>query len=158
PLDYDNFVPTDNDINDYSNSIDYAKELNNNPENDEINELIRNDKINICNGLRPNLDIVNIPQLLKNLIIKCWDGNPLLRPKAAELQDYFKMWHNDSDPVFHQQYQQIKATKESSTHDNLIYQTHPQAIYTSRLLDIDSKEADLYISEKLGEHDINSSE
>ncbi|CAG8703900.1 28373_t:CDS:2, partial [Dentiscutata erythropus] len=70
----------------------------------------------ICNGLRPNLDIVNIPQLLKSLIIKYWGSNPLLRPKAAELQDYFKMWHNDSDP------------------------------------------ADLYISKKLSEHDINSSE
>ncbi|CAG8613119.1 13314_t:CDS:2 [Dentiscutata heterogama] len=265
-LDYDNFEQTDKeyfhdfdesgfDINNYSNNIDHAKELNSNPENDEINltsdilqeityyqlfehrkfviyvaqccgisqdpttrnylmimnyfkggslrqylnnnydKLSLKDKLgllytmtngltyihihglihkdfhpgnllikysrnlgDICNGLRPNLDIVNIPQLLKSLLIKCWDGNPLLRPKADELQDYFKMWYNDSDPVFQQQYQQIKATEESSTYNNLTYQTHPQAIYTSRLLDIDSKEAYLYIPEKLSEHDINSSE
>ncbi|KAF0494967.1 serine/threonine protein kinase [Gigaspora margarita] len=68
--------------------------------------------ISICNGLRPNLDIVNIPQLLKSLIIKCWDSNPLLRPEANELLRYFVKWYYDSDSEFLQQCQQMKATKE----------------------------------------------
>jgi serine/threonine protein kinase len=39
----------------------------------------------ICKGLRPNLSIVQVPQLLKDLISKCWDANPENRPKAREL-------------------------------------------------------------------------
>ncbi|CAG8674370.1 9306_t:CDS:2 [Dentiscutata erythropus] len=46
--------------------------------------------MSICNGLRPNLDIVNVPQLLKTLIVKCWDDNPLFHPEAHELFPLFR--------------------------------------------------------------------
>ncbi|RIB07065.1 kinase-like domain-containing protein [Gigaspora rosea] len=88
--------------------------------------------IDICNGLRPNLDVVCVPQLLKTLIIKCWDDNPTLRPEAQEILFHFRKWYFDSDPEFRLQYQQIKVAKEELlTSNNLTYQTHPQAIYQS---------------------------
>ncbi|CAG8851745.1 13187_t:CDS:2, partial [Gigaspora margarita] len=93
----------------------------------------------ICNGLRPILDVAGIPKLLKALIIEC----PLLRPNADHLRDHFGTWYVDidSNPEFRKQY---KAAEELLTPNNPTYQTHPQAIYTSRLLD-------LYISEKFNE-------
>ncbi|CAG8843313.1 4780_t:CDS:2, partial [Gigaspora margarita] len=102
----------------------------------------------ICNGLRPNLDIVGIPQLLKALIIECWDDNPLLRPKADHLLDHFKTWYTNIgwNPEF---CKQNKAAQELLTSNNPTYQTHPQAIYTSRLLD-------LYLSEKFSGLDITN--
>ncbi|CAG8820730.1 27437_t:CDS:2, partial [Gigaspora margarita] len=112
----------------------------------------------ICNGLRPNLDVVSVPQLLKALIIKCWDDNPTLRPEAEEILFHFREWYLDSNTEFRLQYQQIKVAEESLTSNNLIYQTHPQAIYTSRLLDLNSKENDFYVPENLGELNINNND
>ncbi|CAG8820315.1 37008_t:CDS:2, partial [Gigaspora margarita] len=113
---------------------------------------------NICNGLRPNLDVVSVPQLLKILIIKCWDDNPILRPEAQDILFHFRNWYFDSDPEFRLQYQQIKVAEESLTSNNLAYQMHPQAIYTSRLLDLNSKENEFYIPENLGELNINDND
>ncbi|RGB26894.1 kinase-like domain-containing protein [Rhizophagus diaphanus] len=62
--------------------------------------------IKICKGLRPNI-FKYTPKLLADLIIKCWDAKAENRPTAKELT--------------------------SGKRSNNI-QTHPQAIYTSRLL------------------------
>ena len=40
--------------------------------------------IRICQGLRPKSDY-KIPQLILDIINKCWDTDPLKRPKAKEL-------------------------------------------------------------------------
>ncbi|CAB4418645.1 unnamed protein product [Rhizophagus irregularis] len=62
--------------------------------------------IKICKGLRPNI-FKYTPKLLADLITKCWDAKAENRPTAKELT----------------------SEKRSSN-----IQTHPQAIYTSRLL------------------------
>ncbi|GBB97954.1 hypothetical protein RclHR1_03100016 [Rhizophagus clarus] len=62
--------------------------------------------IRICLGLRPKSDY-KIPQLILDIIKRCWDADPLKRPKADEL--YGLLYK--------------------------IYLSNPQAIYTSRLLD-----------------------
>jgi serine/threonine protein kinase len=41
--------------------------------------------IKICQGLRPNLNNVKAPQLVKDLIKKCLDADPFVRPTANEL-------------------------------------------------------------------------
>jgi len=41
--------------------------------------------LRICEGLRPNLEEVIAPQLLKDLISRCWDANPEQRPTAGEI-------------------------------------------------------------------------
>ncbi|KAF0450882.1 serine/threonine protein kinase [Gigaspora margarita] len=103
-------------------------------------------------------DHVHVPKLLKTLIIKCWDDNPTIRPEALDILFHFRNWYFDSDPEFRLQYQQIKVAEESLTSNNLAYQMHPQAIYTSRLLNLNSKDNDFYVPENLGELNINDND
>ncbi|CAI2185532.1 8190_t:CDS:1, partial [Funneliformis geosporum] len=50
--------------------------------------------IKICQGLRPKFKI-KVPQLLIDLIKKCLDANPLIRPTATELLESLKQWYLD---------------------------------------------------------------
>ncbi|CAB4420299.1 unnamed protein product [Rhizophagus irregularis] len=102
----------------------------------------------ICQGLRPKSNY-KIPQLIVDIINQCWDADPLKRPNADELRELILELLNDirdnkMDSVI---YGQVKETDEvnkkssstvqlplSST-SMLSYMTHPQAVYTSRLLD-----------------------
>src|SRR3954468_19806097 len=49
----------------------------------------------VCQGLRPNLDAVPIPQSLKDLIKKCWDPDPKRRPSARELEEVIYGWQKE---------------------------------------------------------------
>ncbi|GET02595.1 kinase-like domain-containing protein [Rhizophagus clarus] len=76
----------------------------------------------ICNGLRPKSNY-KIPQLIFDIINQCWDADPSKRPKAVEL---------------HKLYDDLRyncVQSPLSCTGTLSYTTHPQAIYTSRLLD-----------------------
>ncbi|CAB4420312.1 unnamed protein product [Rhizophagus irregularis] len=102
----------------------------------------------ICQGLRPKCDY-KIPQLVVDVINQCWDADPLKRPNADELAKLFyelfiKVHKNKVDSVI---FRQVKEADEfnkkssstvqspSSSTSTLSYITHPQAVYTSRLLD-----------------------
>ena len=72
------------------------------------------------------------------------DADPLKRPTADELCDIIYNWRNEvgdeKDTEFYRQYKEAEEFNESMTsNSNVIspspYTTHPQAIYTSRLLD-----------------------
>src|ERR1051325_4302758 len=101
--------------------------------------------IRICQGQRPQSNYT-IPQLILDVIQQCWDADPSKRPKAKELYNLFlglhyKRYKEDSYR------KQIKEADEinkklpsstatpSSTGGILSYITHPQAVYTSKLLD-----------------------
>ena len=97
----------------------------------------------ICQGLRPNSNY-KIPQLILDIIKQCWDADPLTRPKARELWELFRDIYQDLSlyriPAFSEQIKEAdeinKNLPSSSSHTGtLSYTTHPQAIYTSRLLD-----------------------
>ncbi|POG73694.1 kinase-like domain-containing protein [Rhizophagus irregularis DAOM 181602=DAOM 197198] len=101
----------------------------------------------ICKGLRPTSDY-KIPQLIFNIINQCWDADPLKRPDANELHDLIAELDNDiSDnkvsSVIYGQVKEADEIKESSltvqlplpSTSTLSYMLHPQAVYTSRLLD-----------------------
>ncbi|EXX64492.1 Ipl1p [Rhizophagus irregularis DAOM 197198w] len=100
----------------------------------------------ICQGLRPKCDY-KIPQLVAVIINQFWDADPLKRPNADELcKLILELLHdirdNKVDSII---YRQVKETddinKKLSFSSPLIstgtlsYETHPQAVYTSRLLD-----------------------
>ncbi|RHZ76072.1 hypothetical protein Glove_206g16 [Diversispora epigaea] len=105
--------------------------------------------IKICNGLRPKIPF-HTPKLITRTIMRCWDARVTYRPTFKELsEELWKYWsdyesyldeekNNDSEIVI-----QIENSKKLSKNLGLInstattplnYQTHPQAIYTSRLL------------------------
>ncbi|RHZ86501.1 hypothetical protein Glove_50g100 [Diversispora epigaea] len=85
----------------------------------------------ICDGLKPEIKC-EIPQLLKNLMEKCWSADPSNRPTAEELECQLKLY-TDEDSVLNKQ---IKETNEINK--NFIKydpnEMHPKAIYTSRYL------------------------
>ncbi|CAB4404548.1 unnamed protein product [Rhizophagus irregularis] len=86
--------------------------------------------IKICKGLRPNI-FKYTPKLLSDLITKCWDAKAENRPTAKKLYQelvelYYAAGYNEYDD-------KIKLNRTSEKRSNNI-QTHPQAIYTSRLL------------------------
>jgi serine/threonine protein kinase len=103
--------------------------------------------IRICKGLRPRFDI-KVPQLIMNLIKKCLDANPLNRPKAEEIKKTLSQWYIKLYSKYNHEYAKInKQVKEAeiinklparsaiSTSLGKSYETHSEAIYTSRLLD-----------------------
>ncbi|RHZ74170.1 hypothetical protein Glove_227g140 [Diversispora epigaea] len=105
--------------------------------------------IKICNGLRPKIPF-HTPKFITRIIMRCWDARVTKRPTFDELfeelnkyyDDYADyLWdgkNKDSEIVI-----QIKKAEEFSASQELTntttttphnYQTHSQAIYTSRLL------------------------
>jgi len=96
--------------------------------------------LKVCQGLRPNIDKVPLPQLLKDLIKKCWDVDPKKRPNAGELGKIFNDWcsssrtssgvHFKKTPLYHQ-YQEIKD-KYNIFSQNTPYQIYPAATLTSK--------------------------
>ncbi|POG60030.1 kinase-like domain-containing protein [Rhizophagus irregularis DAOM 181602=DAOM 197198] len=103
----------------------------------------------ICKGLRPKSNY-KIPQLIFDTINQCWNADPLKRPNAYELSRlFYGLWAAiNSSKVDSVIYRQVKETDDinknlSSSMDqpplsstsNLLYTTHPQAVYTSSLLD-----------------------
>ena len=103
--------------------------------------------LKICQGLRPKFNNVKVPLLLENLIDQCLDADPLKRPTADELYDILNDWKYEvcykKDTEFYKQYKETEEFNQSitsklDTPSNIpspSYTTHPQAIYTSRLLD-----------------------
>ena len=98
--------------------------------------------VNICKGFRPKIS-EGTPKLLADLITKCWDAKAENRPTAGELFQILKKWYFEIDEenseIYSQakEYDRIRENKlgnSSSKSKPKNIQTHPQAIYTSRLL------------------------
>ena len=98
--------------------------------------------VKICEGLRPKIS-EDTPKLLADLIIKCWDAKAENRPTAKELHqilDKFYKERYDEDSEIYSQIEECEKIRENKLKNNPSenksknVQTHPQAIYTSRLL------------------------
>ncbi|GBB86458.1 hypothetical protein RclHR1_01290002 [Rhizophagus clarus] len=101
--------------------------------------------LSICRGERPEI-IENTPPCYVDLMKKCWNEDPSKRPSASEVESIIRNW------VYYSPYD-INAKELKSNimefinapieHKNLAAKSHPQAHYTSRILD--------FTSEKLNE-------
>ncbi|GBC52643.2 kinase-like domain-containing protein [Rhizophagus irregularis DAOM 181602=DAOM 197198] len=101
--------------------------------------------LSICKGERPQI-IVNTPQCYVDLMKKCWYEDPLKRPSSKEVYDIIEKW------IFFPYKKKIEEINKELkgnvmefinapiVHNNLATESHPQACYTSRLLDFTSKE------------------
>ncbi|RHZ65778.1 hypothetical protein Glove_311g3 [Diversispora epigaea] len=101
----------------------------------------------ICNGLRPKIPF-HIPKLITRMIMRCWDARVTHRPTSKELFDELYKYcidysgkNKDLEIVIQiKKAEEFSANQESTntttttTTTPLNYQAHPQAIYTSRLL------------------------
>ena len=109
--------------------------------------------LKICQGLRPKFKI-KIPQLIEDIFKQCVDANPSKRPTASNLFESFYQWYEGerNSEIYKQAEEADEFNKNQPTftklsnNTELTYETHPQAIYTSRLLKFDnlpeSKNAD----------------
>ena len=76
--------------------------------------------------------------------MKCWDAKPENRPTAKELTQTLIKWYfeeiDDKNSVLYSQLKECEKIREnklknkSNENKSKSLQTHPQAIYTSRLL------------------------
>src|SRR2546421_12686304 len=91
--------------------------------------------IRICNGIRPEITEKEAPKCYIDLMKKCWDQNPNNRPNAKKILDSIKLFINSCNEIAGQ----FEATYKYRKSNLLFFKnnqtkTHPQAIYTSRLL------------------------
>src|SRR5579862_5678559 len=63
--------------------------------------------VKICKGLRPKIS-KDIPKLLADLIMKCWDVKPENRPSAKELYQILKRWNDEKWNYYSEIYSQIE--------------------------------------------------
>ena len=107
--------------------------------------------IKICQGLRPTFNI-KVPQLIVDLIKRCLDASPLNRPTAYEIWGIINSWYSDlrnnsnkteigkqikeADEI--NKLNKLSTSKSPSTSLGISYETHSEAIYTSRLLNFNN--------------------
>ncbi|CAB5393790.1 unnamed protein product [Rhizophagus irregularis] len=98
--------------------------------------------LDICNGIRPEINEPGAPKCYIDLMRRCWDSDPSNRPSAIEIHKLIKSFCK-----FYISYKmggsnevEIKnQIKEAENYRKLYHslkknKQHPQAIYTSRLL------------------------
>src|SRR3954464_1863646 len=92
------------------------------------------------------------PKCYIDLMKKCWDPNPDNRPNAREIRDelesFKKLGHpnNDNDRAIAKQFSEAYKYRGAnlSSIENNQTTTHPQAIYTSRSLNLYTKDLPKY--------------
>ncbi|CAB5183224.1 unnamed protein product [Rhizophagus irregularis] len=91
---------------------------------------------------------------------KCWNEDSSKRPSTSEVNDIFVKW------IFRPYNNKVSEELKSNImefinapigqHNNLVTESHPQACYTSRLLDFTSKKLnEMIASEDLSEYMVN---
>ncbi|PKC63319.1 hypothetical protein RhiirA1_463917 [Rhizophagus irregularis] len=109
------------------------------PFNDRAHDLQLT--LSICKGERPEI-IESTPQCYVDLMKKCWNEDPLKRPSSEEVLKIIKKW------IFHPDDYEINEKLKSNIMEfinapigsnKLATKSHPEACFTSRLLDFTSK-------------------
>jgi serine/threonine protein kinase len=108
--------------------------------------------LNICNGVRPEINEPEAPKCYIDLMKRCWDSNPDNRPNAVEVYrsiDFFNscQYHRQSnEDITRKQFEEADKYRKTnlSSIKNKQSSTHPQAIYTSQLLNRFTKDLPKY--------------
>ncbi|CAB5192874.1 unnamed protein product [Rhizophagus irregularis] len=134
----------DGNILNHSNKKDEEEE-----ENEVDNNLVFVSDLGLCQPIKSSLKkgerpkiIENIPKCYMELMKKCWNEDPLKRPSVSEVKYIIGNW------IFQPFSNDINEELENSKmefinaqigYNNLTTECHPQACYTSRLLNFTSK-------------------
>ncbi|GBB94903.1 hypothetical protein RclHR1_24380001 [Rhizophagus clarus] len=91
--------------------------------------------LNICKGERPEIN-ENTPQWYIDLMKECWDVDPLKRPSASKIIYIIEKWIGtfDDDEFINAPIRHLTVS-------------HPQAYYSSRLLNFTSRELNRILEE-----------
>ncbi|GES76378.1 kinase-like domain-containing protein [Rhizophagus clarus] len=95
--------------------------------------------IGICKGVRPEMDDLEAPKFYTDLMKRCWDSNPDNRPDINEIFELMKLFNNSKQQQDNEIGKQLEEAEEYRkanplSIDVIQASTHPQAVYTSRLL------------------------
>jgi serine/threonine protein kinase len=92
--------------------------------------------IDICYGIKPKLNELEAPKCYVELMNKCLDLEPDNRPDAIEIENIIFSYNFSSDGKIKKQFKEAEEYRKANPLSIEIIQstTHPQAIYTSRLL------------------------
>ncbi|RIA92660.1 kinase-like domain-containing protein [Glomus cerebriforme] len=110
--------------------------------------------LDICNGIKPEINELEVPKCYIDLMKKCWNSTPENRPNVTEIEEMiwlfrysytlnateFKREMKIKKEYYHYEIEgQFKEVEEYRKANGLSIEksksiTHPQAIYTSRLL------------------------
>ena len=98
--------------------------------------------IGICSGNRPEINKQEVPECYIDLMKKCWDSDSNNRPSAFEIEvlirEFYNCynWYVDNDDEINKQFKEAEEYRKANplSIENNQQNTHPQAIYTSRLL------------------------
>ena len=100
--------------------------------------------LSICKGERPEI-IENTPKSYVDLMKKCWDTDPIKRPKTSEIKNIIDDWWSCYNIIINVDKKLENDIQEFRKADEILVQeqtniingnkpTHPQAFHTSRLL------------------------
>jgi hypothetical protein len=129
----------------------------------------------IINGKRPEITD-DTPKCFAKLMKKCWNSNPLKRPSISKICETIQRWHDDlyyyydyenyynqqnNDEIIEQfkqaEEKRLELIKSTKFYSADFKKYHPDAIYTSRILNnlIINKLKIPPIPEKENDFDIN---
>ena len=102
--------------------------------------------LDICNGIRPEINEPEIPKCYVDLMKKCWDPSPENRPNSIKIHElvlqfrksyvgdifFTGMYENEIEKQYKEAEEYRKANLSSIKNNQST--SHPKAYYTSRLL------------------------
>jgi serine/threonine protein kinase len=96
--------------------------------------------LKICSGIRPEINEQEAPKCYIELMKRCWDPNPGNRPSAIEIEKLLKLF-NSKDEEIKKQFEEVEEYRKTNFLSIENSQSiHPQAYYSSRLLNPFTKE------------------
>ncbi|CAB5363418.1 unnamed protein product [Rhizophagus irregularis] len=100
--------------------------------------------LNICNGIRPEINEKEAPKFYIDLMKRCWDSNPNNRPSAIEVYELIGSFTFVDDEEIKKQIEEADEYRKANFSNSQLTNHHPQAYYTSRLLNPFTKELPKY--------------
>jgi serine/threonine protein kinase len=111
--------------------------------------------LNICNGIRPEINEKEVPKCYVDLMKRCWDSDQFNRPSAIEVHELIELFCNScsyemgvkKDKEFEKQFKEAEEYRKAnylSIGNSQLTNHHPQAYYTSRLLNPFTKDLPKY--------------
>jgi serine/threonine protein kinase len=116
--------------------------------------------LKICNGIRPEINDNEAPKCYINLMKRCWDANPDNRPNAIEIEELIKSFiSNENNEEIKNQFEKAEEYRIANllSIENDQSTAHPQAYYTSRLLNPYTKDLSKYDNISVEVYDFTAS-
>ncbi|GBC09363.1 hypothetical protein RclHR1_00880017 [Rhizophagus clarus] len=99
--------------------------------------------LDICEGTRPEINEQGVPEYCIDIMKMCWDSNPKKRPTANEIEKLIDVYNSERSKEIAKQNDNADEYRKAnllSVENNQPIATHPQAYYTSRLLNSFTKD------------------